>query len=181
MTRYRRVRQKLTPRARPQRRGAILAIMPLMILTMLALAMFMVDLGYVYTTRSGLQNAGDAAGLAAALRLRIGSDNHSEVKSLALKFAALNQPDIENVLMDRDIEIGVWDFDEKQFTVDGSEANAVRVTARRDGMQSASLVLFFSRVFGVGDMRMDVTSVTAFDQYTLESGEVYRSMPYLVN
>lgn len=165
----------------PPRRGAVLAIMPFMIVMMLALAMLMVDLGYVFSTRSGLQNAADAAGLAAALRLREPKSKPKEIRQLAIEFANHNQPDVESVLTPGDVEIGEWDFENKSFSAGGAEPNAVRVTVRRDGVQSTSLVLFFSKVFGVDEIDMSVASVTAFETYTLESGEEFKTMPYLVN
>ncbi|MBX3422708.1 MAG: hypothetical protein KF752_14230 [Pirellulaceae bacterium] len=53
------------------RRGSILALTPVMIVVLLSVGLFVVDLGYLYATKSSLQNAADSASFTGALRLRV--------------------------------------------------------------------------------------------------------------
>src|SRR4051812_46426870 len=51
------------------RRGAVLPLTAIAIVTLMAMLAFTVDIGYIVTTRMELQNAADAAALAAAAKL----------------------------------------------------------------------------------------------------------------
>ncbi|MGB0761820.1 MAG: pilus assembly protein TadG-related protein, partial [Rubripirellula sp.] len=54
-----------------QRSGAIMALMPVLILALVGICVLMIDLGHITAVKSDAQNAADAATLAGALQLRM--------------------------------------------------------------------------------------------------------------
>ncbi len=187
------------------RRGAIMAIAPLMIIVLISVGIFVVDLGYLHATKSSLQNAADSASFTGALRLRVAlgeleeeeeGDKKTKVvdepqnldvsfiahlQALAIEFAELNHTAASGILGGSDIELGDWDFDTRVFTVaPPAEANAVRVLVRRGGSQSTSVSLFLAQFFGVASSEIEVTSVSAFNTINDPNGNTYYSMPCIV-
>src|SRR5437660_1508861 len=57
------------PFGKPERRGAVAPLMSILLIPFLAMAAFAVDIGWIVLAQSELQNAADAAALAAAQQL----------------------------------------------------------------------------------------------------------------
>lgn len=139
---------------RHQRRGSALFICLAMITGICLLSTVIIDLGYLYGCRSRMQNAADAAALAAAMR--IGNDNteasRDEAANYAISFANQNLPGRGSVLTGDDVVFGMWDPANKAFTEGGSAPNAVKVVVRRDGNNGQSVGTFFMGMFGTRDV-----------------------------
>ena len=163
-----------------ERRGAVLGLIPAFLVMFIVLAILMVDLGYLFTVKSRLHSAADAASLAGALRLRDALAMPNQVRQSAIQFAELNQPGIKKVLKRGDVEIGEWDPEFQVFTRGGFEPNAVRVTVRRTSKQSVGVPTFFAKLFRPSDLEAAVTSVAAFTIDEDDDGNDLKSMPFVV-
>ena len=131
-------------------RGKVGLVVPLALAILMGFAGLVIDLGHLFVVRSTLQNAADAASLAAAASLSYGPD---EVRNQALLLAQhhliLGSP---VTLKPVDIDLGVWDNITKTFTVlepaEEASANSVRVAVQRSADRNNSIPLFFMRAFG---------------------------------
>ena len=138
------------------RQGAMMAMLPMVIMALVFVAAIMVDVGTLYVGRSQMQHAADAAAVAAAMS--IGNDRSEEALERALTygsaFANYNQEGRGDVLLAEDIELGIWDFETDEFKSTNyvDLANAYRVTVRRDGVNSDSLASYFGSMFGIYDV-----------------------------
>jgi Flp pilus assembly protein TadG len=165
-----------------QRRGAVLALVPFLVLASAGVAILMVDLGHITATRSRAQSAADAAAIAGCLKLRQGymddkEPNRVQISKLAIEFADLNHPDFANSLVQTDIILGDWDEYARTFTADANYITAVKVIVHCD-----TEVLFSSIFGGTGKhvMAASVAGVTVYE----DSEEPFLdeiSMPYLCN
>ena len=114
-----------------KRRGTVIILTALMLVVIMAMAACAVDLGWVALVRNQLQVAADAAAMAAAGEMN-GSQTTASAKAKAI--AGLNRAGGPNefvTLADSDIVYGVWDPVGKTFTANSSNANAIKVTARK--------------------------------------------------
>ena len=133
------------------RRGSVLVLAAVLMIVMLIFLAFVIDIGYLSVVQTQLQVAADAGALAGAAALR---DGPSPAKLIAESFAERNAVDgsTVTVLADEDIALGRWDEEMRVFEVltGGSEddANAVRVTCRRNASRGNPVNLFFARVMG---------------------------------
>lgn len=144
------------------RKGVILVLGAITITAMLFLAAFAVDLGLIVLTKAELQNAADAATLAAALELASNEDDATIVanaRAMAMKVANMNRAAGRPVFLNAgDIELGIRSFNtttreyEVTFGAASGPYNAVRVTARRDSdnpdAPDGELELFFAKLIG---------------------------------
>jgi Flp pilus assembly protein TadG len=147
----------------PQRRGALMALMPAVIVLLCMVVGFSFDMGYLYLVKSDLQSASDSAALAAAFKMsEKNAPEVGQVANQAILYAELNEPNYGKVLVAGDIEMGSWDFGSKSFTPGNVQANAVRTIVRRDGTNTAKVQMFFMSVFGVDEVAVTATSVAAF-------------------
>lgn len=123
------------------RRGAILVLAAVLLVVIFAFAAFSIDLGYVALVGTELQNAADAAALAAVLRFPDGFDAATDE---ALTTAAFNFAAGDSVkLQGSDVEFGRFDLAGREFTPGAANPNAVRVTAR-----AVDRPYFFAPVIG---------------------------------
>ena len=108
---------KLTPRnlriqKREKRRGSVVVTMPVMLGGLIFVAAIMVDIGSFYVNKSQMQNAADAAAIAAAMK--IGNDRSAAsletARAFASDFANKNQVGRGDVLVADDISMGIWDY-----------------------------------------------------------------------
>ncbi|HIK91346.1 MAG TPA: hypothetical protein EYG03_05085 [Planctomycetes bacterium] len=157
---------------RSTRKGGIMIIMPAIIILLLVVVGFAVDVGFVYSARSRLQSAADAAALAAALELRQGN-NVDRMRTSSTDFAMVNEESHGEVLKDADITTGHWDEATRAFTSGGDQLNAVRVTARRNGTDNERVPSFFMKVFGVGDDVIERTAIAKFDYISTYAGFLF--------
>ena len=138
-------------RKRFLRRGAIVLLTAIFLMIAFVLLAFAVDIGFMVTTQAELQNAADAGALAGARRLMEGSQPARTAASTA---AAANKSAGQAIAIvaDEDIELGMWDENNATFTklaaAVENQANAIRVTCRRNALRKNSLKLFFGGVAG---------------------------------
>ena len=144
------------------RKGSVIATFPMVLIILIIVAGFMVDYGSLQSERSSMQNAADAAALAAAMR--IGNINSEESREESLRYASAfanyNQRYKGDVLTADNIKYGKWNPSTQSFAAsDGSEANAMAVTVIRGTDHSNYLVTPFMSFFGVNNITASTTSV----------------------
>lgn len=146
------------------RRGVSIVYVGVAMITLFGLASLAVDLGRVRTCHEQLQNAADAATLAAVNELP--TVDFGTITQTAIDVAGEN-PALETMadVRSADVEYGIWNRANRSFTVvSGNQrnaANAIRVTAQRIAARSNAAPLFLARIVGVSssDIR---TIATAF-------------------
>jgi Flp pilus assembly protein TadG len=154
-----------------ERRGAVAPLTALLLIPLVGMLAFAIDLGYVVQTDMELQNAADAAALAAAEQLppyyvqyyQSGADQatvlsgaKTKARSFASKYASFHRAgNATSVALDttNDVVFGYQDAN-TAFTTSppsGSFPNTVQVTLRLDGGGSTNpkLGLFFGPSAGV--------------------------------
>ncbi len=144
-------------RPRKPRRAAVLVLFALLLPVLLGMMAFAIDLGYLVLTRTQLQCAADSAAMAGAAFL---ADSKTRVHEEAEKYAGFYQSGGKPIpLAESDVEIGVWDADERRFTPSSGVGNAVRVTARRSKENGNPLKTFFAGIFGAKTLDTSASAV----------------------
>lgn len=163
-----------------EEKGATAVTTALVGALLVAFTAFAVDVGHALLTQNELQNASDAAALAAARQLGVvylalpidqqqdlsrpltGSEQ-SQISAQATAAAFSNSAsDVGNLsLSPADIQLGTWDFNQRTFTPSVIRPNAIQVTARRDGAQNGPINTFFAGIVGVQTMNVVTTSIAA--------------------
>lgn len=162
-----------------QRRGAVLPILPFLILASAGIAIMMIDMGHIAASRSRAQSAADASAIAGALMLRGQYENpdHAAIANMAIAFADLNEPEFANVLVQADVTLGDWDPYTNIFDTTTGHVNAVQTVIHVD-----TDVLFMS-IFGGKGQHVVAKSIASFTVY--EDSEPpfidELTMPYLCN
>jgi Ca-activated chloride channel family protein len=155
---------------------------------------FAVDLSYMQMTRMELQAAADSAARAGATKLSE-TDNQKDARDFAKQIARQNQ--VAGAALDlrnNEIEIGRSERNGSGkwvFTLGGTPANSVRVTAQRTGAsRGGPIALFFGSLIGTPSfepvqsatasfLNIDVTLVldrsTSMKQAIDEGGSLYTS------
>lgn len=139
------------------RQGAIVVLSAVLMIVMLGFVAFTVDVGAICFKRAELQNAADAAAMAAVKEL----GGTADIATVARSVAELNErggsgltvgANTSTVLDSADVEPGVWDKTSRSFSkvLDVSIANSVRVTTRRSASGGNAQPLFFAPVLGQG-------------------------------
>lgn len=145
-------------RHRRENGTAMLFVVGIFVL-LLGFAALAVDVGYMYVLRSQLQNAADAAALAAASNL----GDEADSRSLANTYAAYNMQETKHgdVLSDSDIVFGNWDTASRVFTPVGGLAalNAVQITTRRAEVNDNPVQHFFAQAIGYPQSDIAATAV----------------------
>lgn len=148
---------RLNSGLKAQERGGVVVQVALFSTVMVGMGALAIDVGAMYTTRTELQAAVDAAALAAASNL-VG-DGVDDPRTMAIlaadEFARRNSVLRRHVGIDadRDIEFGsaAYDGARQRFTFrpGGQNFDAVRVTVRRTAnSQGGALQLTFAQLFG---------------------------------
>lgn len=151
----------------PSRQGAMMILGTFLVIVLCAFAAFAIDLGYIMLTQAQLQNAADAAALAAVLELKTSDSNLTpeQMKGIALaealKAAAYNEAAKRSVVLDpNEVTFGNRHYDNNgQFvtgfdTDDGYDSsqpyNAVKVDVvyGEASGDRAKLDLWFANVIG---------------------------------
>ncbi len=123
------------------RRGVVVIFIALLLIMIMAMAAFAIDIGWIAWVRTQLQVAADAAAMAAAGEMSAGqSGATTKAKAIAALNTAGGSSDFVS-LADNDVVYGQWDSTSRTFTSNSTNANAVKVTARR------TLPLFFAPTF----------------------------------
>ena len=171
--------------AAPRRRGAIAVLMAVLMIPLLAFVAFCVDIGWVTSTKSELQNAADSAAAAGARQLvnnygvyastasskRQNLINGAEqnATTYSRRFSGHNEAGGVTSLnmLPEDVQFG---FTDASGNFQPSSArpgypNTVQVLARRDGGANGRLPLFFAAAIGHRD-----TALTAAASSTIYTG-----------
>jgi Flp pilus assembly protein TadG len=172
-----------TSSAPTSRRGAMIVLTAIMLVFFLGLAAFAIDIGIMLLARTELQNAADAAALAAAGDLIPDSggltgnpDMTGEIASArakAVQFAGLNQVRTTAPVVNLntansttgDVVIGYLsnpsDPTQSMSFSNMNLANAAQVTVRRIASENGEVALFFSKVLGVNSKPATATATAA--------------------
>lgn len=154
-------------------KGAIIVLMAILLFVFLGIAAFAIDFGYRHVIRNELQNAADAAALAATRELSaiyladssgsMTSVEEAPIVAVAQQAAQANYAgEVSNlVVIASDVEIGDWDFEcdprvANCLSPTLDQPDAVRVTTRRDDNANGPITTFFAQVF-----KIDTLAVTA--------------------
>jgi Flp pilus assembly protein TadG len=162
------------------RRGAVIPLTAILLIPLIGMLAFAIDTGYIVMSKAELQNAADAAALAAAERMStyyvqyyLPSANQSTVlanakcdaKALASTYASFHKAGgTTSVVLDttNDVEFGYMDCSTPYQSPPpcGYFPNTVEVTLRLDGGTSTNpqLNLFFGNVLGMGTVSVIVTA-----------------------
>lgn len=153
-------------------RGAVAAIVAVVLTVLLAMTALALDVGHALVARNELQNASDAAALAGARALGVMYGNMSgsltgytltsgdvaNIKNAASVAGADNHAAGVSVTVNaNDIAIGNWNAATRTFTPTAVLPRAVRVTTRRDGTANGPISTFLAGI--IGATSLSVTAV----------------------
>lgn len=165
------------------RLGSILVMATAVLILILGFVVFSVDVGYIALTKGQMQNAVDAAALAAVQELDPNLDTDevmANARQVAKDISALHRAgDHANVSIDGnlgDVEFGRRNFDLQtgqynyEWGPNATPFNAVKVTARRstvfndegDLEEDNQLPLFFGRVLGSNGATIQTSAIATF-------------------
>ena len=144
-------------RRRPKRRqGSIVVLSALLMCVVMALAAFAIDVGYIEGTETELRRTVDAGVMAGAGELVNGNGPALQEEVLSVMNAnhvAGREISPENV----NIEVGHWDEDVRQFSVEEHQPSAIRITATQPNTP-----LFFGRLFGPDQFSITSRAVAVY-------------------
>ncbi len=159
-----------------KRRGTIIANVVVTSTAMIGFAALAVDSGLLFSVRSDLQNAADAAALAGVTgyftNAAITGDEagtQSAVVNRTMTYGYLNESFRAGgtILGASDMTMGWFNFNNRSAPLDTSGANrfnAVQVVTRRapDGT-NGGVLFYFARIFGMNEGNVSATAVAAMD------------------
>jgi len=152
-------------------RGSVIILFALSLFVLIGIGALAIDIGFLHTTRSELQNVADAAALAGARYLgaeyaklmpsQMGTHafTHEEVFAVIQAVAQQNEAAKESISINsEDVIIGLWNVEESVDDISPTLVgpDAVRVIARRDSNENGSISTFLARIFNINTM--DVVS-----------------------
>jgi Flp pilus assembly protein TadG len=159
-------------------RGIAVIYIALLLVALVAFVGLAIDIGYMYVTKTQLQNAADSAALAGASQMKsVGTGTadpndlvQSPARTEAISFAAKNTAtkvpivisnDGSNTLSDsNDITVGNWNG--TTYAPNITPVNAVQVRPRRtDTSPGGPVSLFIGRVFGQNTMGASADAIAA--------------------
>ncbi|MBN2291487.1 MAG: hypothetical protein JXM70_03620 [Pirellulales bacterium] len=158
------------------RKGAIAVLAAILLIFLLAMVAFVVDIGYLVSTRAEMQRTADAAALAGAWEMlgdealtpeRVHIINYA-ARTKAAEVASLNKVIQTNPSMGlyRDIDIGYLSDPTNRYEWlkydDPLKYNTVQVRLRYDGDLNQSISLFFAPVLGIDAKNMHVHAAASF-------------------
>jgi Flp pilus assembly protein TadG len=145
-------------RSKRRERGATMIIVLVALVALIAMSSLAIDVGILWTARTQLQNAADAAALAGALNLidptgptvTAGAATTAAIQVCGRNGAVGSE---SLVLPTSDVLIGNWDisagtFDPNVDLGDPDAVTAVNVDTRLDSVANGPVPAFFSRVLG---------------------------------
>lgn len=166
-----------------RRRGAVAVFALVMLVVLLGFASLTIDVGTLYNARADLQNAADAAALAAAsslaedqmLEVRItkqlsastvASDASKRAVSISSKLVSVGNKSVG--LGAEDIVMGRIDLNSSNSAIDPTADahlfNAITVSARRTSESANGAVdLFFASIWGKSTANVTASATAAFD------------------
>jgi Flp pilus assembly protein TadG len=164
------------------RRGSILILSAVMIVAFVALCAFALDIGYLLVAKTQMQQAADAAALAACAELVDGealtgnaslSDEISSARTTAAQYAALNKvcntaPIVNPNTLNNpsgDVVIGKLSYPflnaESMDLLQPNSYNAVQVNVLRTTASNGEVGLFFAKLFGLDSRPLQATATAA--------------------
>ncbi len=165
-----------------RRRGSIVVLSALLMVALAAMIAFAVDVGYLQVAKTQLQQAADAAALAATAELVdddvLGgtadlSAETTSARSMAVTYAAANKVGSVSPAIDSnssnsasgDIVIGYLqnpsDPTQSMDFSDPDQANAVQVLVQRTANSNGEVHLFFARILGTESQGVTATATAA--------------------
>lgn len=139
------------------RRGIIAPLVAAMLAVVFAFLAFAVDIGYICITRAQIQNAADAAAMAAASYI---PNDTEEAIAQAQRFAGYQQVGSSNLRPESvRVEFGEWDQANRSFTPTALPGNAVRVTCERSANYGGEVGLFFAPLLGTRSFECRASAV----------------------
>lgn len=162
-------------------RGIAVIYLVVLLFALVAFVALAIDLGYMYVSKTKLQNAADAAALAGAARLNGSAfTNQTGARLEAQRFALTNRAANDNVYIDTndtnissvnnsydgDVVLGFWDGTTCTTTIPtGERVDCVRVTARRTNQllpgissQNKPVPTFFGRAINITQINVSSTA-----------------------
>lgn len=155
---------------RRRRRGQVIVLALFTLVVLLGFCALAIDVMYIYLSQTELQNAVDAASLAAATELvgNVDGDVKDRAKVLANQFAWLNRVTNRHLqLADSDIKFGRYDGDTRQLILEqnlaeGETIDSIWVRGRRtNAAPDGPIRLFFAPIFGLDRAQVAATAVAS--------------------
>ena len=149
---------------RKSRKGGVTILTIVLLLAMLAAAVFAIDYGYLLVVKTDLQRAADSAALAAVQDIipdSNGSQDFGSARETIRSYAQANLGEEEFQVGAMDIEFGRFDPASvySGFTILNSGIHdTVRVTLRRDDLNNSSVSLYFARLLGIENANVSASS-----------------------
>jgi hypothetical protein len=140
-------------------RGSVAILAGAGIAVAAGVAAFTVDLSNAYAVQGRLQNAADAAALAAVQRL---PGSPEAARAAALELTSLNVQASDGIVAgESDIELGRWSAEARTFHAGLAPYDAVRVTARRSAAAGNPVKSYFGGLLGASqfDVAADAIAV----------------------
>lgn len=158
-------------------RGFVLITMGASLTVFLSFMALVVDFGRLYVTKAQLQNTADAAALAAAIDIPLGT---AVAGQHALDFGGSHYVAGAPISVTADdVIFGNYNFSTRSFTPETNPVNSVAVTARRTADSvSGPLPLFFAPLFGHLTSDVRARSVAALDPHVVGVQSKNRLIPY---
>lgn len=169
--------------------GAVIVLMAFLLFVLLGITAFTIDFGYRHIIRNELQNAADAAALAAARELSsiYLTDSSGEmttveappIVAIAQQAAQANYAgEVASVVVNAsDVTIGDWDFecdpevnDCLSPTLD--QPDAVRVITRRDDNANGPITTFFAQIFNIDTLAVTAMATAALSGPNIAEPEI---------
>ncbi len=169
----------------PRRRGVVAVLVCVLLTVMIGFAALTIDVGAIYNTRNDLQDAADAAALAAVSAYvsddmaKVRADKSQSLGIGAVRNTARGRADAaaainptlatySTVLHNSDITLGWLDPASSTSTLDTSvpaaQYNAVQVVAlRTTGSENGSVGLYFSAIFGRSHTELGAAATAVYD------------------
>lgn len=142
-------------RRMPERRGNILMLTCVLLVVLLGMVAFGVDVGYMANCRTEIQRATDAAALAGAGELVLGT---TPARAEALDFLARNKVGGRTLsASNATIEFGMWNSTTRKFTLGGTVPNAIRVSTT-----DTAQPMFFGRVLGTNSFDAKASAIATY-------------------
>jgi hypothetical protein len=142
--------------------GTVALIAGAAIATTVGIAAFTVDLSNAYSVKGRLQNAADAAALAAAQKLPKPDEEdwEEQTRALALQLVDGNVGRGDGqVATPAEIVFGRYDPASRQFASDAEPFNAVKVTTRRTAAAGNAVQTYFGGIFGVDQIDVQTEAI----------------------
>lgn len=146
------------PQYRSQQ-GSMAVFMGGAMVTFVAMAALVVDVGYIYKARRELQTATDAAALAGVRELA--ADDQGKARTKAATFAAANKVGAAPAPINSSTDVTFGKWSNGVFTLNDPNTNAIRVTLKKKtGTPQGPLPLLFGPVVGWDSVELQ-TEATA--------------------